>query len=146
MTSCIDTIYDSLVFLGYKGDPADLKWKATQGLSLITGIVLLIIGCVAAAGAFPGASLPWVTVGLAGGGFLLTLAYGKFSDRKFELISRALMAAAFITIGALGGAGILSTAGVAYGIIGTTLALIPMAGINWAYEKRRQKFQYVHVT
>lgn len=149
MTSCSDCLYNHIdsvsKFLGYSVDgtePNTYCWL-TQGLSFITSLALFIIGYAALTGAFPGAALPWVTVGLGGGGFLLTLALGDFQTRRFVLISRALMAASLIILGVLGGVSVLSTAEVAFGIIGTTIAAF---GISYCMEKRRQKYPYERVS
>jgi hypothetical protein len=109
---------------GYELGP---KCCAIMGLSAITGLTLFIIGCVGAAGAFPGSAIGWVTVGLAGGGFALNLAVGNLEKRKVELIVGALVAAVLITVGALGGTGLLSTIQVGWGIIGASLASLPVS-------------------
>jgi hypothetical protein len=110
---------------GYECSP---KCCAAMSLSVITGAALFIIGCIGAAGAFPGSSIGWVTVGLAGGTFILTnLASNKFKERKFELISSALITAILVTVGVLGGVGILSSTQVGWGIVGTTLASMPVS-------------------
>ena len=99
------------------------------GAGLIS-VALFIIGCIGAAGAFPPASMGWVTIGLAGGSFALYLAAGNLKDRKFDVIVLALMTAAYVTVGALGAAGILSVTQVGWGIIGTMLAAIPLKCIG----------------
>lgn len=111
--------------LGYE---FGLKCYTFVGLAHIASLALFIIGCIGAAGAFPGSgsTMGWVTVGLALGTFALYLAYGKLKERKHELIVFGLIAAALVTVGALGSASILSTAQVGWGIIGTTLAVIPL--------------------
>ena len=109
---------------GYECSP---KCCAAMSLSIITSISLFIIGCIGAAGAFPGSSIGWVTVGLAGGTFILTnLASNKFKERIFELISSALITAILVTVGVLGGVGILSSTQVGWGIVGTSLASMPV--------------------
>ena len=77
-----------------------------------------------------------MTVGLAGGGFALNLSLGNLEKRKFELITGALMAAVLITVGALGGTGLLSTTQVGWGIIGTRLASVPMSYVSDCLKKR----------
>ena len=99
------------------------------GASLIS-TALFIIGCMGAAGAFPPASMGWVTIGLAGGSFALYLAAGGLKDRKFEVILMALMTAAIVTVGALGAAGVLSVNQVGWGIVGTNLAALPISCIG----------------
>jgi len=114
---------DQLRAQGYEPGP---KCCATQGLSTLAGMALFIIGCIGAAGAFPGSSIGWVAVGLGGGGFALSLAAGNLKKRKLDLIPAAIIAAIVVTIGALGGAGVLSATQVGWGIVGTTLAAGPI--------------------
>lgn len=108
---------------GYEPGP---KCCATTSLAAIAGIALFIIGCVGAAGAFPGSAIGWVTVGLAGGRFALQLAMGNFKQRKIDLIVSGLLAAVLVTVGTLGGMGVLSATQVGWGIIGTALAFVPL--------------------
>jgi hypothetical protein len=119
---------------GYECSP---RCCAISGVAFITSLALFIIGCVGAAGAFPGSTIGWVTVALAGGGFVLNLALGNFKQRKFELILGGLLVAALIPVGVLGGVGILSATQVGWGILGTSLAT-SLAGGVYSCLKRKQ--------
>jgi hypothetical protein len=81
-------------------------------------LALFIIGCIGAAGAFPGPTMGWVTVGLAGGGFVLQFVPGNLKQRKVDLICGSLGWVAAIAIGTLGGLGILSATQVGWSILG----------------------------
>lgn len=72
-------------------------------------------------GVFPGSSIGWVTLGLGGGTFALSLAAGKLKDHKYHLVIGGLQAVTLIVIGALGCGGILSTSQVGWGIIGASI-------------------------
>jgi hypothetical protein len=122
---------------GYEVGP---RCYATTGGSFIASMALFIIGCVGAAGAFPGSAIGWTTVGLAGGGFALSIAAGNFKLRKFDLIISGLMTAALVTIGAFGGAGILSATQVGWGIIGTSLAAMPLGCIVNCHKIKQTQF------
>jgi hypothetical protein len=100
----------------------------SQSLQELTLLALFIIGCLGTAGAFPGGSMiGWITVGLAGSFFVFSLAGGNCGKRIPDLILHGLIAAALVTVGALGGIGILSTTQVGWGVIGTSLAATPIA-------------------
>lgn len=109
-----------------QGYPISPRSPATVILNMIASIALFIIGCVGAAGAFPGPAIGWVAVGVAGGRFILNLTLGNFEKRKFELISEALVAAVILIIGVLGGIGILSVTQAGWGIVGASLVAIPV--------------------
>lgn len=123
---------------GYEMGP---RCCATKVIQFITGIALFIIGCMGAAGAFPG-SIGWAAVGLAAGGFVLNLSLGKFKIRKYDLIADALLTTVILTISALGITGIFSTAQVGWGILGTSLAALPVSAIFGAL-KKKQTQEYV---
>jgi hypothetical protein len=121
---------------GYELGP---RCYATVGVSVIASCALFIIGCIGAAGILPGSLIGWTAVGLGGAGFLLSLSLGNFEKRKVELITGALLAAVYVTVGALGATGILSATQVGWGIIGSSLAAMPVMGVaTYLQRKRRQ--------
>src|ERR1700722_19660073 len=121
---------------GYKAGPQ--LW-VTAGLKTIAIFALFVIGCMGAAGTFPGSAIGWITVGISGGGFLLSLGLGKFKKRKFQLIILALITAVMVTVGTLGGTGVLSTAQVGWGIIGITIAGGIASLVAERYDMKRNK-------
>ena len=129
-------------FLKDQGYECGAKCCAIMSLDTIMSSALFIIGCVGAAGAFPGSTIGWVTVGLGGGGFALSLAHGNFKKRKYDVIVRAFQTAFLVTVGALGGgAGILSAIQVGWAIVGSILIIGFVLGcfnqMNFAYSNRR---------
>lgn len=113
----------------YEGAGFELgpKCCAATTVNGVAMLALFVIGCMGAAGTFPGAAIGWVTVGLGGGAFLFNLAStDDFKRRKLDLIAAAVMAAILVTVGTLGGMGMLSTAQVGWGIVGTGLAFMPV--------------------
>jgi hypothetical protein len=99
----------------------------TQSLCRLTALALFIIGCLGAAGVFPGSTMiGWVTVGLAGGMFVFTLASGNCGNRIPRFIFHLLTTVALVTVGALGGVGTLSMTQVGWGLIGISLAGSPL--------------------
>lgn len=105
--------------LGYK---PGIKCCALTCAGSVFGLALFIIGCIGASGGFAAApAIGGAAIGLSVVGFALTLAQGNFKKRTFELVLSGLMAAAFITVGALGAAGVLTATQVGWGIVGTIL-------------------------
>ncbi len=101
--------------------------SATLSLSEIAILALFIIGCIGASGAFPGSmSIGWTAVGVGSGLAVLSVCAGNLRGRKLKVLTSALMAATLITVGALGGAGILSATQVSWAIVGTVLVSIPI--------------------
>ncbi len=95
--------------------------------SVVTGLALFVIGCVAAAGAFPGsAALGWTAIGLGAGTLALSLALGKLKLRRCELIGTSLQVVAIVAVGALGVAGVLSATQLGWAIVGIPFASIPV--------------------
>ncbi len=88
--------------------------------AMITGFALFVIACMAAAGTFPGATAGWVAVGIGAGGFVLNLISGNLKERKWEIITTALATALLVTIGALGGTGVIAAHHVGGAILGAT--------------------------
>ncbi len=95
------------------------KEAILNGIRGVTAVALFVIGCIGAAGVFPGSTIGWTTIGLGGGAFALTLA---MRCRKFFLIIATTAFASFVTLGALGAAGILSGTQIGWGVVGTSLA------------------------
>lgn len=137
------TFSDMMKAQGYDLGP---KCFGTMILSSVAGIALFIIGCMGAAGTFPGSSIGWVTVALAGGGFALNLTLGNFKQRKFELIISGLVAATFVTVGVLGGVGTLSTSQVGWAIIGTGLIGTPLNYLVGRLKRRQIQQQIANLT
>lgn len=69
--------------------------------------IILILG---ATGVLSSSTLGWSVAGVAGGGFFLQLAGGKPKARAASLILSGLYASLLVTLGCLGGAGVLSGA------------------------------------
>lgn len=122
---------DSL--LRAQGIEPGAKCCATVSIAAVASTALFIIGCVGAAGAFPGSTIGWVTIGLGGGSYALSLSLGNLQKRKFDVITGGLVATALVVVGALGGAGILTAQQVGWGIVGTTLANIPISCIRSSF-------------
>ncbi|MCH9627571.1 MAG: hypothetical protein S4CHLAM2_12120 [Chlamydiales bacterium] len=79
---------------------------------------LFVFGCVAAGGVLSPAAAGWTAVGGGGAALLMQLAGGNLRNRKADLIVGGLFAISLITVGSLGGAGILTGAQVGYCLIG----------------------------
>ncbi len=101
--------------------------KAALGLSEMTILALFIIGCIGASGAFPTSmSIGWTAVGAGAGLAVLSVCARNLGSRKLKVLTSALMAATLITVGALGGVGLLSSAQVGWAVVGTVLVSIPL--------------------
>lgn len=98
---------------------------ATQGLSTVMNLALFIIGCVGASGAFPGATIGWVTAGLGTGSLIFDFLSGRCVRRCPSLTLNSILTMVFVIVGVLGGVGILGAKQVGWGIIGTRLASVP---------------------
>lgn len=99
---------------------------AAQVISNAAGAALFIIACIGAAGILPGSTMGWAAVGLGGGMLAFNLAAGNLKNRKTQVITIALLAISYITVGGLGAAGILSGTQVGWGVIGSALAVGPI--------------------
>ncbi len=120
-------------------DSATRAGAANTISSLALG-VLFVMGCVAAAQMSGGTVIGWTGVGVGAGTVILQLCGGKFSKmaRKVDLLVTTLFAAAIITIGALGAAGMISGfhTGVALlGIAGGELLLYTLARFKYMEKK-----------
>lgn len=113
---------------------ASCKIQTAVKLSIPNGITFLVVACLAAAGSYSGIGLGFYTLGFAACGYLIKLSFGNLSERKFYVLGITLVAAAFIPIGALGGAGILSGAQVGWGMIGISLTGVVVKGIFLAID------------
>ncbi len=97
---------------------------ATSTLATLSTLALFTISCVAAAGAFPSPYMGYVAIGLGGFSIAMNLAGGNLGERKVQVIIHAVIAALYITLGALGAAGILSNVQLGWGIVGTVLSVV----------------------
>jgi len=87
-------------------------------LSNVMLVALFVIGIVAATGAMSATAAGWTAVGLGGAALAIQFCGGNLKNRKVDLILAAVVAATIITMGALGGAGVLTGAQVGYSLIG----------------------------
>ncbi|MCH9628200.1 MAG: hypothetical protein S4CHLAM2_18550 [Chlamydiales bacterium] len=116
---------------------AGCRVKAALSLSEVAIVALFMIGCIGASGAFPGSmSIGWAAVGGGAGLAVLSVCAGNLRGRKLKVLTSALMAATLITVGALGGAGILSATQVGWALIGTVLVSIPLRFGIYGYQTR----------
>lgn len=90
-------------------------------LSAACSIALFIIACVAASGVLSPQVAGYSIAGLAGGTFLFRLCAGNVKNSKTKIVFAALLAATFVTLGALGGTGILSVKNLGISVISITL-------------------------
>lgn len=90
-------------------------------------VALFIIGILAATGGMSAAAAGWSAVGLGGGALFAQLLGGDLKKRKVDLILAAICAAGLITVGALGGTGVLTGAQLGYSLIG----IIGVNAIFW---------------
>lgn len=115
--------------------------------SFVTNVALFIIGCMGFAGALPPSATGWVTLGLASSAFAFNMLSGYLEKPKFmksvttlELIPQGFVTAALLTLGSLGGAGILSATQVGGGVVGTLIiGTILVQGVRcfWGLEENR---------
>lgn len=106
---------------GQKLNPSG-KDSCVQCLAAIASIALLVIGSMGVAGHFTNPTFGWVVAGLGGGAFIANLAYGNLKERKWLLISGALIAAIYVTVGILGGMNMLTSVQVGWGVVGPLIA------------------------
>lgn len=108
-----------------RGLKIDAKCCFFGHLDVITVVALFIVGILAVAGVFNGPVVGWVAVGLGGAGLIGTILQSNGLDsvkkRKCQLIKAAIVAAVFISVGACGGMGLLSSAQVGTAILVTSL-------------------------
>lgn len=71
-------------------------------------------------------------MGLGAGLLLVSLASGQLKERKWNLLIIGLASAALITVGSLGGVGVLSISQLAWTVIGTTGGVAAFSGILFA--------------
>jgi|GEM_PF-3470742 len=95
------------------------KCSLSKSLAIIGEVALLIIACLAAAGKFPTPKLGWTVIGLGSALLIPDLIFA--SQLKNKKVSFWVFAAiaAYITLGALGGIGIISAKQVGHGLLGT---------------------------
>lgn len=113
---------DRNTILSEVGYPKINRALITFGVILAISIALFVIGCM---GAQWGKTFGWVAVGLAAARFGLHLSLIHFKQRKAELIAASVTAAVIITLGVLGGLGILQsklTSGLVAGLSVVSLA------------------------
>lgn len=106
--------YDYLV-----GNETDCSRMAHLCGSVIM-IAVVVIGSMAAAGAFPSYGVGWTTIGLGGCYMGVKLLGDDWRTRRVDLISSAVIAALLITFGSLGAAGVLTGAQVGYSLLSVT--------------------------
>jgi hypothetical protein len=122
--SCCDVFEAKLHQAGYVLSP---KCLIMDGISVITGLVLFVIGSMGAAGVFPGHATGWLAIGLGGTSYVFLLAAGRsLKERKFELIASGFITLGMIAMGILGTTGIISTTQVGWGIVGFGLMKVPV--------------------
>ncbi len=105
--------------MGYVDD--DGKYTCAGKTNILIRVMLtalFVFGCVAAGGVLSPAAAGWTAVGIGGAAFLVQLAGGNLQNRKADLIVGGLFATALVTIGSLGGVGMLAGAQVGYCLVG----------------------------
>jgi len=105
------------------------------GINALVGMVLCIIGCVAAAGHLTGVVAGGCAVGLSVPVTLLYLVQAKMAADPARFLERimyivdAILIASMCLVGALGIAGIVSAVTVGWVIVGPLLAIVAIAVI-----------------
>lgn len=94
-----------------------------------SGFFSLMIACFAAAGTYSSFAIGAFALTAGAVGYILKLSFGRLHERKFYVLGLTLVAAAFLTIGVLGCAGMLSGAQVGWGMIGIFLAGMIVKGV-----------------
>lgn len=90
----------------------------TNAVAQVLFITLFVIACVTIGGGLSAAGGGWSALGLGVGALLLKAAGKDWSRRKVDLIASLIFAAAFITMGILGGVGTISSVELGGALIG----------------------------
>lgn len=126
--------------------PCDQCLRITKIISVILVFLslwaIIIIGILGATQTLSSATMGWTLLGLGSGILVANLLIG-IESRKWVLLTFSAFAATFITLGALGGAGILSASQVGIGTLSTFPAAIPlfaMTGCCLGREENQKRF------
>lgn len=94
----------------------------------ITIIALFVIGGMGVAGYFPGSTLPYTAMGVAGAIFIFKIAGGNLGNRKLELIATVLSTAIIMTAAGLSIYGSISHKMLSWIIVGTSATKLSTIG------------------
>lgn len=94
----------------------------TNCISNIMLVALFALSCITIAGVLPVSIMGWTALGIGAGTVLMEVVGGKCKQRTFSLLATAFFSVAIMTIGALGGAGVLATTHVGFALLGITSA------------------------
>jgi len=100
------------------------KCSLSFSITLLTTLALFIIAATAAAGKFPTPKLGWTVIGLGSALLISDLIVASESENKRDAFLALVIGVAYITLGALGGAGIINGRQVGQGILGTMGAVL----------------------
>lgn len=90
---------------------------AAEKISLfVMSLPILIVLILGATGVMSATTMGWTVAGLAGAGFLIQLAGGDWKNRAVSLILSAAFASLMVTLGCLGGTGVLAGSGLITGL------------------------------
>lgn len=109
------------------------KSHVIDGVTNIATFALFVIGCVGAAGAFPGPKLGWTTLGMASAIYAIHLS-GRDMD-KAQIAFKGLIATTLVALGIWGGLHHLSGKQVGWGIVVTLL-------VRWMFLNRDNYMRY----
>lgn len=113
-------------------------------ISNVLMVALLAIGCLAASGILSATVAGWTAVGLGGGALTAEFIGGRVCSRMISILISSLFVVSIITIGALGGVGVLTSAHVGYALIGsiaTQFVFYSCFGRAYAYHQVLRKEQ-----
>lgn len=109
------------------GSNVDNLWDLERPHSLIVSAIALsalamfIISCVSLGGAMSSQVAGWTVLSLSATGLVLRCALGRLKERKIYMIPTFLIAATFMLLGTLGGAGLITATQLGWGVVGTSL-------------------------
>jgi len=89
-----------------------------QAISILAGVAIFIIGCIAAGGAIPPVAAGWSIVGLGAAAGLAGIPVLIKSGQKAIAVILALLAAGYLAVGVCGGIGVLTAPQLGWSVLG----------------------------